>query len=755
MPYSTIDDLPDEVRERLDENEQAQWLAVFNQVFEETGGEDAALAAAWGAVTKSRTFVSIKSVQGGRYEHVVAGWGMLFTDAGDADLEDEFFTQATETLLEYYDSGPLWYEHRQDKAYGDAPIGKRTDLKVYPRGIWVEHGLDANHPQVKRTVAEVEAGELAYSSDTAAQLWERVSRGGAVEITQWPVIGWSLTKTPAEPGLGPVSLREFSKAVKRAGARRSISKAIKELDDMGKKIKREILEALAGAFGVEPDLDLVSAKMAEVRQVIELDAGGGGEGGTAAPAETETGKTAVDLAALAAALGLPEDAAPEQLLEALEAVLEAMYAEAEGVVEPAANAAGMSADGGDGKSAGPDPDPDEDEDEDENEEEPEQVIRDYRILGTAAKRARGLLNRQAADPIPGFHRPVRGGSPSKSTRRSFQGGRIRRPGLADIIVAHVKGDTRALASAMKAISVHSGPGGGYMLDRLTADAIIEPLYAAEVVMAAGARVERFEGAESMTYRKLNAGAAAYWAGEGQTVDGGQPSWGVIHLHPKELVAKTLVPNKSLRNASERLEQQIRDDIVKAMRLAMDYAFLFGIGAMPSEGGHSGEQPLGFINTPGVVTTSLGANGAKPKIKDLADAVGRIEDENVELGESAAWLFNPRDKRTFTNMTDTTGQPLLRLDGWESKEERDLLGYPWYTTTQIPKNVTVGSNGDCSHIFFGEWDEFVVGISYDLEIVVDTSRYVEERQTLIQAVTYVDCGVFYPQAFQSLSGVRAA
>jgi HK97 family phage major capsid protein len=333
---------------------------------------------------------------------------------------------------------------------------------------------------------------------------------------------------------------------------------------------------------------------------------------------------------------------------------------------------------------------------------------------------------------------------------------MRKPGIADLIVSHVKGNQRDLASAMKAMSVHSGPGGGYMLDRITADEIIEPLYATEVVMAAGARVERFEGAESMTYRKLNAGAAAYWAGEGKTVDGGEPKWGIVHLHPKELVAKTLVPNKSLRNASDRLEQQIQDDIAKAIRLAMDYSFLFGIGALPGESGHSGEQPLGLLHTPGVFIKTLGSdNGAKPKISDLSAMVGRIEEENVELGETAAWLFNPRDKRSFTSMTDTTGRPLLRLDGWESKEQRDLLGYPWFTTTQIPKNLTVGSSNDCSNIFFGEWGEFVVGISYDLEIVVDTSRYVEERQTLIQAVTYVDCGVFYPQAFQALAGVRGA
>ncbi|MCZ7543204.1 MAG: hypothetical protein M5R40_06545 [Anaerolineae bacterium] len=109
------------------------------------------------------------------------GLGLLFTDEAAPDITDEFFSHATELLLAYYDSGPLWYEHRTDPAYGEDPIGKRVALTAYPRGLWVEHRLDPDHPLYARTVREVEAGALAYSSDTAAQLMERIAhprRGG-------------------------------------------------------------------------------------------------------------------------------------------------------------------------------------------------------------------------------------------------------------------------------------------------------------------------------------------------------------------------------------------------------------------------------------------------------------------------------------------------------------------------------------------------------------------------------------------------
>jgi len=320
--------------------------------------------------------------------------------------------------------------------------------------------------------------------------------------------------------------------------------------------------------------------------------------------------------------------------------------------------------------------------------------------------------------------------------------------MVDMLVAHLAGNPVKAAKAVGS----AGPAGGYLLNHILADEIFEPLYAEEVVMAAGARVERFPGSESMTFRKMHAGAAAYWAGAGQVVGDGQPTWGLVHIQPKELVARTLIHNKTLRNADARLESQIRRDIMMAIALEIDRALLFGTGGKPAETGHSGVEPLGLVNIPGVSQTPLGDNGATPKFKDIEDSIGRLEDADVRETPSWGWVFHPRSKRTFTNMKDQGGQYVLRRSYAEG-ELPDILGYAYHTTTQIPKNVEVGTSTDCSYIFLGRWEDFVVGLSLDLEVTVDTSRYINERQTLIQAVTYVDGGVFYPQAFDVLTGVR--
>src|SRR3989304_3047936 len=85
VPYSTIKDLPPDVRNHLTPDEQRQWLAVFNQVLGQTIDEEKAYMAAWGAVRRNRR-LSARAVivEDGRLS--VRGWGMLFTDASHPDL---------------------------------------------------------------------------------------------------------------------------------------------------------------------------------------------------------------------------------------------------------------------------------------------------------------------------------------------------------------------------------------------------------------------------------------------------------------------------------------------------------------------------------------------------------------------------------------------------------------------------------------------------------------------------------------------
>lgn len=329
-----------------------------------------------------------------------------------------------------------------------------------------------------------------------------------------------------------------------------------------------------------------------------------------------------------------------------------------------------------------------------------------------------------------------------------------RPGLMTLISGMLEGNSKKIASASKASGVSQNITGGYLAREEISGEIIEPLYSTEVVMAAGADVVPMNGIETLTLRKELSGATAYWGGEHEAVGQSEVNIGRVVLSLKELVAEYRISNRLLRNSDANVEMMIRRDITNKMRLRMDKSFLFGTGGMPSGTGHSGAEPTGLLNLlPAAQKTSLGTNGAKPKLTDLTAARVRIMNRNVEQSDTWGWAMHPSVNEYFNDLTDTAGNPLLRPD-WNSVERQQLQGHSRYTTTQIDNDVTVGTSTDTSYIFVGDWQYAVVGMGMDIEFAVDESVYRRERDTLIQAVLMVDFGVYYTEAFEVLTGVRS-
>ncbi len=746
----TIDPLvaiPTSAPRDLSSDEQQLWLKTWEDVYHETNGDPtAAELAAFGAVEKIRTSpVSLKSV--GNFDEdlaegpqtVVAGWGLIFTDANNLDLQNTYFDKMTEVLTEYYQHAPLWFEHGQDPNYGATPIGYRTFLKVYPRGIWVEHSLDQSHPLYDETIDQVENGALSYSSDSISHFVDTGFNPQDGELSVWPLAGWSLVSSPAEPALGPVGLREVVAAVKSAvhakthhskraqhsrrlftGSHMALQRSATGYHQYNRGIKsfkedrmdpeyevtQDVLDALADFIGLDPGYspedDLapaVTTLMGEIQASGEVDP------------------------ALAPALGLDQTATADDVVTALEEVVDYFNPENESdaAEDTMPDMSGM-------------------------EEEP--------APASASRFGRKLRKGK----IFNMNRTRRIGHMTQANRSSnFKARNINinrgasKPGIADIILGHLKGDRRAIKGATKAsMSYTDNISGGYTLNREISAEILKPLYATEVVMAAGAEVIPMDGIETLTVRKMTSGVDAYWGGESQAVGDSNPLFGIVQLSLRELVARVRIPNRMLQNSVD-LESKVREDIIKRMRLKMDQSFLFGTGAKPVATGNTGQEPLGIMNVSGVTKTSLGTNGARPRLQDLTAAILRLESANVEASDSWAWVMHPRTKTTFMDMTDTTGVPLLRAS-WGGEEAKELLGYPFYVSTQVPVDQVAGSASNTSSIIVGDWQYAVVGMGMDVEIVIDTSRYVNERETLIQATALTDFGVYYPSAFQVISAV---
>lgn len=138
----------------------------------------------------------------------VAGYAVRFGDEAHPDISPmrDYFTKSTDFWLGQWDKRPMLYHHAQDPQTADAPVvGAWVKATVDDVGVWLEGQLDQAHRYYGAITELINRGALKLSSDSAPHLVRRVRHGGAHEVTRWPLLAASLTPTPAEPRLMPVS----------------------------------------------------------------------------------------------------------------------------------------------------------------------------------------------------------------------------------------------------------------------------------------------------------------------------------------------------------------------------------------------------------------------------------------------------------------------------------------------------------------------------------------------------------------------
>jgi len=141
-------------------------------------------------------------------EGKIGAYAVRFGDADNPDLSQmrDYFTKATDFWLDAWTQRPMLYHHAQDEATADVPIiGTWTKAMRDDVGIWLEGQLDKAHKYYSAINEMVKQGALKLSSDSAPHLVKRTRRGDTNEVTRWPLMAASLTPTPAEPRLLPVS----------------------------------------------------------------------------------------------------------------------------------------------------------------------------------------------------------------------------------------------------------------------------------------------------------------------------------------------------------------------------------------------------------------------------------------------------------------------------------------------------------------------------------------------------------------------
>lgn len=302
----------------------------------------------------------------------------------------------------------------------------------------------------------------------------------------------------------------------------------------------------------------------------------------------------------------------------------------------------------------------------------------------------------------------------------------------------------------KVMGTTTGPAGGFLVPVQAIPGLIEMLRARAVVIQAGATVlEGLEGGR-IDFMKQTGGAIAYWVAEGVPITPSELATGMLTMTPKAIAALVKINNQLIKRSNPSVEAMVRRDIAQALALAIDLAALRGTGVET--------QPLGIANTPNIGTFPIGTDGGDFLFEHIVEMEGVLEDANALFG-ALGIITRGAVKRKLKKMRipqwngDLGGQYVMLP--MTDAVLRDHMGYDMLTTTQLPTDLVKGTSEDCTEVYFGNWEELLLGNWGGMEIMAsqETSDAFEKNQTWIRIIQEVDAGLRHTASFCLCSDAR--
>lgn len=302
----------------------------------------------------------------------------------------------------------------------------------------------------------------------------------------------------------------------------------------------------------------------------------------------------------------------------------------------------------------------------------------------------------------------------------------------------------------KALSSGDAAGGGFLVPPDYSSDIIELLRPAARVRSAGPLLLPMP-VGTVSIPKVTGGSTATYTGEGQNIPITQPAFGMLTLTWRKLTAMVPISNDLIRFATPNADAFVRDDLVRALALREDLAFLRGDGTQ--------NTPKGFLHWAPAATNVSPANATINLTNttiDLGSMINVLDEANVNIVRPA-WFMAPRTKTFLLTQRDGLGN-----FAWRDEMVRGtLMGFPFFTTTQIPTNLGVGS--DESELYLVEMTNAVLGESERLLIDASTeaaywdgtalqSTYSRD-QTAIRAIAEHDFGMRHDESVVILSTLK--
>lgn len=236
-------------------------------------------------------------------------------------------------------------------------------------------------------------------------------------------------------------------------------------------------------------------------------------------------------------------------------------------------------------------------------------------------------------------------------------------------------------------------------------------------------------------RQATASSAA-WEGENDAGAEQSPTFEKISLSPNRLGGYSEISKQLIQQSSIDVENFVRNDLIMAIKLAIDLAAINGSGAS--------NQPTGILNTTGIGSVAGGTDGAAPTYANLVNLEREVAVDNADLG-NLAFLTNPKVRAKLKQTALDSGSGLFV---WPQKGN-EILGYNAGVSTQVPSNLTKGSGTSLSAIIFGNWNDLIIGQWGGLDIVVDPYTLATTNMLRVVVNSWWDVALRHPESFAAM------
>jgi len=295
----------------------------------------------------------------------------------------------------------------------------------------------------------------------------------------------------------------------------------------------------------------------------------------------------------------------------------------------------------------------------------------------------------------------------------------------------------ARMSAQRDLSVGTATAGGNLVaTTLLASNFIELLRNRMMVAQMGATM--LDGlVGNLAIPSQTAGASTYWVTEGNAVTESEATFGQATLSPKTVGMFTDYSRRTLLQTTPAIEALVRADLAAGIAVEIDRAALHGSAA-------SG-QPRGIAATAGIGSVAGGTNGLAPTYLHMIALEEAVAVANADVG-AMGFLTNAKMRaqlRGTQQFASTNGVPVWGADN-------TILGYRAGVSNNVSSTLTKGtSSGVCSAIFFGNWNDLLIGMWGGLDLILDPSALATSGGRRLVALQDVDVAVRRAASFAAM------